>query len=183
MKKILNLILGFLLLIALVAFAIFAVNWLVDAFAKLNPALQTGIITAIGVIGVAIITYLANKSLETRRAVEVAIRPKKLELYQDFFTFFMRVLGKDGVVKKPSQKESIDFFIKSNPELLTFASAKVIKKWGKLRLSMGDGDMQNMFLLEDLLKDMRKDLGHSSCGHQKGDILRLFVNDIDKYLK
>ena len=41
---------------------------------------------------------------------------------------------------------------------------------------------QMMFAFEDLLFAIRKDLGHSNAGLGRGDLLRGFVNDIDKYL-
>jgi len=31
--------------------------------------------------------------------------------------------------------------------------------------------------------EFRKDIGHSNKGLQKGDLLKLFVNDMDKYLE
>jgi hypothetical protein len=49
----------------------------------------------------------------------------------------------------------------------------------RLKLS---GEPESMFIVEDVLLEMRKDLGHPNRGFNKGDILRLFVNDIDKYL-
>lgn len=47
---------------------------------------------------------------------------------------------------------------------------------------MSEGNVESMFQLEELLKEIRKDLGHTNRGLQKGDILRLVVNDIDDYI-
>jgi hypothetical protein len=37
-----------------------------------------------------------------------------------------------------------------------------------------------IFAFEDLLFEMRKDLGHSNSGLSKGDLLRMFINDYDE---
>ena len=67
---------------------------------------------------------------------------------------------------------------------MTYGSNGVIKKWGKLRVSLAENaDANSLFELEDLMKEIRKDLGHSNRGLAKGDVLRLFVNDIDDHLK
>lgn len=48
-----------------------------------------------------------------------------------------------------------------------------------------DGSKPNvstLFLFEDVLFSLRGDIGHSNKGLSQGDLLALFVNDIDKYV-
>ena len=40
-----------------------------------------------------------------------------------------------------------------------------------------------LFAYEDLLYAVRRDLGHGNRGLKRGDILALFVNDIEEHLK
>jgi len=186
-KRIQNLF-NLLLIIGVATLAIFVVYKLaklgISAYSDLDKSVQATAFTAIALVLVAIVTYFANKTIETKKSVEQTIRPKKLELYQGFFDFLLRVLGNEKVITKPTEKEMMEFFIVSNPQLIAFASNSAIEKWGKLRLSMASEDgVKNLFLLEDLLKEMRKDLGHSATGFHKGDILRLFINDVDDYIK
>lgn len=47
---------------------------------------------------------------------------------------------------------------------MKFASNKIITKWGKLRLKMSEGNVESMFQLEELLKEIREDLGHTNRG-------------------
>lgn len=184
MKKVFEIIFGLILILAGAAMVVVGVVVLLQGFLKLNVTLQTGIATAVSVIIVAIIGYFTNKSRDMRKSVEQAMRPKKLELYEEFITFFLLIMGKEGVVKRPSQKEIMDFFVKSNPLIVTYGSNEVIEKWGKLRVTLADGEPEkNLFLIEDLMQAIRKDLGHSKKGSARGDILRLFVNDIDNYIK
>lgn len=186
LKNTLNLMLGFAL-IALLGWLLFtALIELYKWYNSLSESIQTGIITALPIILVAIVGYFANQSLETKRSVEQAMRPRKLELYDDFLKFIMRIFGNEKVNKRPTDDDMMKFFVTKTPELMTFASNNVIEKWGKLRVSLSDEntkDEQKMFIVEDLFRAIRSDLGHSRRGSHKGDILRLFINDIDEHLK
>lgn len=186
LKNTLNLMLGFAL-IALLGWLLFtALIELYKWYNSLSESIQTGIITALPIILVAIVGYFANQSLETKRSVEQAMRPRKLELYDDFLKFIMRIFGNEKVNERPTDDDMMKFFVTKTPELMTFASNNVIEKWGKLRVSLSDEntkDEQKMFIVEDLFRAIRSDLGHSRRGSHKGDILRLFINDIDEHLK
>lgn len=153
---------------------------------SLGESLQAGIIAAIPIIIVAVVGYFANKSLETKRSVELAMRPKKIELYDEFIKFIMSIFNNQKVTKPPSDDEMLKFFIAKTPVLMTFASNAVIEKWGRLRTGLGEDGLSNerkLFMVEELFKEIRRDLGHSGRGFHKGDILRLFINDIDEHLK
>lgn len=42
--------------------------------------------------------------------------------------------------------------------------------------------IDNLFLLEEVIFLIRKDLGQKNSNLEKGDILRFFINDIDDYV-
>ena len=184
MTKFLNLLLGFLILGIIVYLVYISGQVLLNAFSGLASSLQTAIASAFALIIVAGIGFFANKTIEQRKSIELAIRPRKVELYENFVRFFLKVLGNGKVYPKPSEKEIMKFYADSTPLLMSFASNKVIEKWGRLRLKMADDEgVENMFQLEQLLIEIRRDLGHSSRGLKKGDVLRLMINDIDDYLE
>lgn len=185
-KQTLTFILGLALIGLFLWIAYFSLGQIFNWYSSLSEGLQTGIIAAVPIILVAILGYFANKSLETKRSVEQAMRPKKLELYDEFVTFIMQIFSNEKVVKRPTDEEMMTFFVTKTPKLMTFASNEVIEKWGKLRISLSDEKTENeqkMFIVEDLFRAIRTDLGHSKRGSHKGDILRLFINDVDNYLK
>jgi hypothetical protein len=155
-------------------------------YGTLSESIQTGIIAAVPILVVAVLGYFANKSLETRRSIEQAMRPKKLELYDSFVKYIMTVFANENFNRRPTEKEMIKFFTAKTPELMTFASNDVIEKWGKFRTRLSDESIPNeqkMFTVEELFIAIRKDLGHNKRGFHKGDVLRLFVNDVDNYIK
>lgn len=183
MKSVLSTIAGLAIIVGLGWAIVQSVIYLIGVVGALNESLQTAMIAAVPIIAVALISLYANKSLETKRAVEQAMRPKKLDLYEDFDRFFMSIFTPEDVQKSPTEKEITEYFVTKNPELLTFASNAVIKKWGKLRANLSDDKLSNvdkMLLVEDLLKEIRIDLGHGGRGFKKGDILRIFINDVDE---
>ena len=185
LKHTLNVIFGFAIIVGLGWAVVQSIIYLVGVVGGLNESLQTAMIAAVPIITVALISLYANKSLETKRAVEQAMRPRKLDMYENFDRFFMSIFTPENVQKSPTEKEITDFFVKKNPELLSFASNSVIKKWGKLRTNLGNDTLSNvdkMLLVEDLLKEIRVDLGHGKRGFKKGDILRIFINDVDRQL-
>lgn len=185
LKNILNIIAGLAIIAGLGWAIVQSVIYLVDIVGGLDKSLQTALIAAVPIIAVALISLYANKSLETKRAVEQVMRPRKLDMYEDFDKFFMSIFTPEYVQKSPTEKEITEFFVNKNPELLSYASNNVIKKWGKLRANLSDDKLSNvdkMLLVEGLLKEIRIDLGHGKRGFKKGDILRIFINDTDEQL-
>jgi hypothetical protein len=183
-KQSLNLILGFILLGLLAWAAIWFTMQIGHWYGGLSDPIKTAVLAGIPVISVAVVGFYANKSIETKRAVEQAMRPKKLELYTEFNRFFMSIFDNEKVAEKPTEDDIMRFFSDKTPELITFASNEVIEKWGKLRVGLETttANEAKMFLVEEMLKAIRTDLGHGKRGFHKGDILRLFVNDIDNFL-
>lgn len=183
-KNNLNIFLGLIL----IGLGSWAAIWMFQQFASWyehsSDAIKTGVLAAVPVVTVAILGYFANKAIETKRSVEQLLRPKKLELYEEFIDFLMTIFGNEKVRKRPSEAETVRFFSDKTPKLMTFASNGVIEKWGKLRIGLNKGsDEEKMFLIEDTIREIRNDLGHEKKGFHKGDILRLFINDIDDHLK
>jgi hypothetical protein len=68
-------------------------------------------------------------------------------------------------------------------ELTLWGSKNVVNKWVEFRnnASNPNSAMDNMFLLESIMNEMRKDLGVKKV--KKGNLLSFFVNDINSVLK
>ncbi|MDU2353332.1 MAG: hypothetical protein E7D92_01810, partial [Anaerococcus sp.] len=66
-----------------------------------------------------------------------------------------------------------------------WGSDEVVRKWIEIRTSSLNSDsnsINNLFVLEDIIFLIRKDLGQKNKGLKRGDILSFFINDIDNYL-
>lgn len=70
-------------------------------------------------------------------------------------------------------------------KLTLWGSNKVIRKWLVFRSKSVEGKInptKTLFLLEDIVFEIRKDMGQSKRGLKQGDILRFFVNDVSEHL-
>lgn len=92
-----------------------------------------------------------------------------------------------GLGDQPAIKEDelTNRMAEMTPEMLIYASNGFLKQWRKFRSVSVDetNPAQAIFQMEELLKSMRKDLGHSSWLLDKGDVLAVFINDIDDVVK
>lgn len=86
------------------------------------------------------------------------------------------------------EKEMQEFFIEFTQKLMIWGSDEVVAQWSKYRRVLikhsedGQSDSNDMFELENLLLAIRKDTGHKNKNLKKGDLLGLFVNDIENYI-
>ena len=90
----------------------------------------------------------------------------------------------DKLGEKLTEQEMLQRFAEMMPQLVTWADAGVITGFRTFRraaISPG-GAISALFAMEEVYRAIRKDLGHDDNRLRKGDILGLFVNDIDKCL-
>ncbi len=187
-KKI-TLVIGWLILI-LIAVGIFWVGrWFFIYFASIQKEVQASIIAAVATILVSVFSVMTGKYLEKKRSVEQDLRERKIPLYLHFFEFTMNYLLKDRLSNehKPREEDLVKDLIQFTTNLMIWGSDEVILQWGRYRSSLPSPDQStnpngtNIFELEKLLMLIRKDLGHKNKNLAPGDLLELFVNDIDSY--
>jgi hypothetical protein len=83
------------------------------------------------------------------------------------------------------EADMLAFFADITPQLITYGSRGVIRAWNNFRrVSRNNPDTKTiMFAFEDLLKAMRSDLGHVVITQPQGELLAIFITDIDDILK
>ncbi|MGS3176057.1 hypothetical protein [Aeromonas sanarellii] len=186
MKKIFQIAIVFIML-AVFIFGIFFVlmrTW--DVFKSINPTLATGIIAASATIFVSVATVMISKRQEQKLEIATQLRQKRVPVYEKIIEFiflltFATKLGK----KPPAEKEVMQFFVDTTRELVIWGSNDMVKAFGDFRFAMMSiADQADTALtlaaVEDLLFAVRKDLGHNSKV-KRGDILRLYINDLKDY--
>lgn len=139
-------------------------------------ALITGALSLLGTVISNIIEYRQN----TKRY----LYEKKEEAYSEFIemVYKLQQIQKDG---KISEKEITKDLISFSQKLTLWGSDEVVRKWIEIRTSSLNSDsnsINNLFVLEDIIFLIRKDLGQKNKGLKRGDILSFFINDIDNYL-
>lgn len=130
---------------------------------------------------VSIVTLIISKAYEARLASREALRSKKTPVYEGIVATLFRVMFAEQL-GEPSvpENELIRWFATTTEKLSIWGSNDLIKAFGEFKQHAGD-EIGALFVWEQLVFAIRKDLGHRGS-LQKGDVLRLFVNDISDYL-
>jgi hypothetical protein len=185
MRKTATILAGILLLVGGLSITAWlgwiSITWFFDL-----PADQAAPVAGIAaVLLVPVITYFTTRALERRRSRENAIREHKTALYDQLIRGLMKMLNL-GKAKDPANPEfMVNLFAEITPPLITYGSRGVIQAWNGFRRTARDHPDDSrliMFAFEDLLKAMRQDLGHTVLTHQRGELLSIFVNDVESIL-
>ena len=155
------------------------------------PTITVAIITGF----LSIVAIIIQRVWERRYNKEQEIRNKKLPIYQKTINEFSYFFYNDPNLKTDDEKQKfqeekinrlLKFVSDNNGKLITWASDEVLKEWSifrKIIIMNPENGMKSMFQIEKLFYAIRKDLGHKNKNLLNGDILRLWVNDIDDFLE
>ncbi len=82
-----------------------------------------------------------------------------------------------------TEEQMLEDLSKFSKQITLWGSSKVINKWIQFRENVANTDKakENMLLMEEIMNEMRKDLGLKKV--KKGNLLGFFVNDIKEALK
>lgn len=176
-------------LLAFVIYLLFSKIWTV--FSSINPILGAGFVAASATIIVSLISVLVSKHLERRATISAHLREKKIPTYEKIINFIFSItfadkLGKDRL----TEKEVIQFMAEITQELVIWGSDDMLEAFYNFRKKSIENSQEKqensykiLFMVEDLLLAIRKDLGHANKKISRGKILGLFINDLPNILK
>ncbi|MGA9288440.1 MAG: hypothetical protein WBV93_08790 [Anaerobacillus sp.] len=162
-------------------------NWIYNQFFELDPRISASLITGVFVILGTTLSITIPYFNQKKKDIEEEHRQQKIPMYKDFLDFLFRVFMGVKMGKQLGQKEIVQMMSKFTQDLILWGSEDVIEKYQEYRkhfMNRKEGQKttkDEMMLLEDLLLKIREDMGHDNSSIKKGDILALFINDIDKY--
>lgn len=145
-------------------------------------ALISGTLSIIGIV----INSIISKIIERRQNIKRYLYSKKEEPYSEFIEMVYRIQEKTKAEEEYSEKEMLQDLNSFSKKLTLWGSNKVIRKWLDFRsksINQQINPAGNLFMLEEIIFEIRKDMGQSKRGLKKGDILKFFVNDISEYLQ
>lgn len=168
--------------------------WFVIAqIRSLDSEVAAAVITASATVTVSVVVIVLGRYFEKKRELEVHAREKKIPLYEEFIDFWFRVLYAEKMGDQPpTEKELLRAMVDFTRRSTVWASDEVIRKWREVRLQYVALGVQSqiqsaasiaaLFGFEEMLMEMRKDTGHPRTRLARGDLLGLFIDDIDTYL-
>lgn len=170
---VLQTVLGLALLLVLVA----GIGWVVYSTVTRAPAVVAAVVTGLAALfGLGVQKYLEQQREDARER-----RARMAPIYEKLVRTFYKSAGGAG----PVETELREFFDELAQGLLVWGSEPVINAWNEWRASVAGeepDEIEGLFSFERLLYAIREDLGNESKVLGRGDLLRVFVNDIDDYL-
>lgn len=160
----------------------------VESFINGLSNMDTVVIVALITGGVSIfsvvISSIVSKIIDYKQTTKRYLYEKKEEPYSEFIDMVYKIQhsSKDNEYSEEQMLKDISSFSK---KLTLWGSNNVIKKWldfRKISQKENNNPELNLFILEQIIFEIRKDMGQKSNGLERGDILAFFVNDIDKYI-
>jgi len=175
-----------LLVLGLISAAIYGAAVALD---HLRTGVAAGVLTASATVLISVITLVASQRADRRKTIEQSVRERKVPLYDELIGFWIGTLFMaDELTADEMEERWKKFNRETTHTLILWMSEPVIAAYNRMRgisirnLEAGrtEGSPDLVFAFEDLLLAVRKDLGHSNAGIGRGDLLRLWINDVDQ---
>jgi len=172
LRRAVQFVFGFTLLVGLTGLA----GWVVYSSFTTAPAVVAAVITGLAaLIGLAVQRHLDQQREDTRSR-----RERMAPIYEELVQVLFDASKSGGEI----EAQMIEFFEKLAKHLLVWGSEPVIvavNRWRAI-VAVAEDSPASLFAYEDLLFAVREDLGIERNGLQRGDLLRVFVNDVDEFL-
>jgi hypothetical protein len=187
MARILSFIFGLLLIASLVYGAFELIRIGLTAFAALDKTLAAAIIAASATVIVSVTTVVLGNVYASRIQVQKENRDRKIPVYEHLLTFFFRFMNSEKTGEVFDEVELVKFGQEFNRQFMVWGSDAVVSAYVKWRMyitrqTSPPDPKESLFLLEDLIFAIRRDLGYKNNGLTAGDILAVFVNDVQSLL-
>ena len=167
----------------------------------LDSDVATAIVTAGATIFISVFSAIWARNAEKTQAIEQQIREKKTPIYEEFIAIAFDTLwaGKrdkqldntkiaqqrqrKGSSNREENSDPVDRLQKLTPQLIVWVTDEVIASWVRFRQVSAnvkkEDPMEVMYAFEEFMSAIRQDLGHKNDLLKKGDLLRIFINDLD----
>ena len=184
-------LLGLILLAALVVAAYFILSYIIQYIAKsvvwlisIAEKMDVVIIVAILSAVVTILSMIFGKVIEQRQNTKRYLYSKREEPYRQFIEIVKKIQERTKINREYPESEMISDLFDISKGLTLWGSNRVVKKWMKFRTfsASNDNSTNNLLILEDIIFEIRRDMGHRKGLLKKGDLLKFFINDVDEVL-
>lgn len=195
-RNFLAILFSFVLLALLGWFTYYLLSQVLGVIQAAKP--DSNLISVLITVFAGFVSLLIKQTLDRRDAIRQDLRSKKVQVYEAYMRFWFDLLHitRSGQIISQSARsagsaqdvpevpnEIQQQLVDLARQLILWGSVDVIKKHVALR-KLGQPNRpfdtekyRPLLVLEDALKAIRRDLGHSNTGLQPGDLIWLFVNE------
>lgn len=179
-KGILSLVFGLIVIggFAYGSYKIIATIWM--QFISLDKQLSIGLLTAFTTVFVATLTVMLGRYFERKKEVESHFRTNKIQIYDEFLKEVFPLFGNGG----ESTVDLVLFLQDWQRKMIVWGGSPVLIayiKWIQ-HLKKGEPDAQTIFLMDEFFKAMRKDIGLSNSGLEKGIFSHFILRHSELFL-
>jgi hypothetical protein len=156
---------------------------ILDKLNSVNSELTKASIGAVVAVFVAAVTIVLGKAWELKTKIKQEIREKKIPVYEKQLEAIFATLFSDKLKSgEGTGDDLLKAFIGFSEKIVIWGDSEVISSWEQFRRSFSESASleKQMAALEDFILALRKDVGNSNKSLKRGDILRAFLNDVDK---
>lgn len=149
--------------------------WIAVKAVDKDPAVFGSVVAAVGAVALAIV----QRRWEKRQELERLHREEMSPIYEQLVDRL-----KDAE-KMAAEAQNAEFFKELTTKLLVHGSPPVIKAWVAWRQTgpqQSPEDLRLLVAYEQVLRTIRADLGHDDSSLALGDLLRVYINDVDEGL-
>ena len=160
-----------------------AANWLASLASKLDAVVIVALITGcVSIVGV-LISSIVAKRIEYKRSRQEYLAKKREEPYGQFVDMVYKIQQNTKKGDSYTEAQMLKDLSQFSKQITLWGSSRVVNKWVKFRENGTNPELaqKNLLLLEDIMNEMRKDLGLRKT--KKGNLLAFFVSDIKKAIK
>lgn len=156
---------------------------LTEVASKLDAVVIVALITGLVSITGVIISSIVAKIVDYRKSRQEYLTQKREKPYGEFVEMIYQVQKNAKEPGAYSDEQMLEDLSKFSKQITLWGSSRVINKWIEFRENGPDPEKakNNLFLMEEIMNDMRKDLGLKKV--KKGNLLGFFINDIKNELK
>lgn len=157
----------------------------VTYFAAFESEFAAALVATAGTVIIGVVTLLLTLRESKQREIREAHRAQKVDVYKRFIeTAIVGLLRQVVDGKKLSEQEMVekyqDFFITFTADLIVWGSPGVIKAFRDYRRAAAAEQSNVLLYIDEILKEIRKDLGNSNWGITTGELMSTFLRDPDE---
>lgn len=160
------------------------INWISEVGSNLDAVVIVALISGVISISGIVISSIVAKSLEYKRTRREYLAKKREQPYGEYIDMIYKIQQSSKPGKGYPKEEMVEDILKFSKSITLWGSPKVVSNWVRFReIAMKDGNkgIENLLITEELMNDMRKDLGLPRV--KKGNLLAFFINDIKDAMK